>query len=292
MNWSDTCAERLDVDVPLGPLTSYRVGGPASYLYSPQSADDLRAIARNARQAELPLKVLGRGANVLIRDDGFDGVVVRLDSDGFRSMRFEGRHVLVGAGCDLTKLCKAAAQRGLAGLECLVGIPGTVGGAIRMNAGGKFGCIGDTVDRFDVLTPDGRVESRSREQAQFGYRSCAIGDSIVLGAELVLIRQSRAEVWQRYREYWAYKKRTQPLADRSAGCVFKNPPGQSAGRLIDQAGLKGERCAGAVVSTQHANFISVDRDAAASDVLRLIDRIRARVSRQFGQDLELEIDVW
>jgi len=292
MNWSDTCAERLDVDVPLGPLTSYRVGGPARYLYSPQNADDLKAIARNARNADLPLKVLGRGANVLIRDDGFDGVVVRLESDGFRSMRFEGTRVLVGAGCDLTKLCKAAAQQGLAGLECLVGIPGTVGGAIRMNAGGKFGCIGDAVDRFDVLTPDGRVESRSRVQARFGYRSCDIGDSIVLGAELVLEQQSRTEVWARYREYWAYKKRTQPLADRSAGCVFKNPPGESAGRLIDQAGLKGERCGGAVVSTQHANFISADRNAEAGDVLRLIDRIRERVSRKFGQDLELEIDVW
>lgn len=292
MNWSGTCAERLEVDVPLGPLTCYRVGGPARYLYSPQNADDLKAIARNARQADLPLKVLGRGANVLIRDDGFDGVVVRLDSDGFRSMRFEGRHVLVGAGCDLMKLCKAAAQRGLAGLECLAGIPGTVGGAIRMNAGGRFGCIGDAVDRFDVLTPDGRVESRSREQTLFDYRSCAIGDSIVLSAEFGLMQRSQAEVWQRYREYWHYKKRTQPLADRSAGCVFKNPPGESAGRLIDQAGLKGERCGGAVVSTQHANFISADCDAAASDVLRLIDRIRTRVSQKFGQDLELEIDVW
>lgn len=292
MNWSDTCAELLDVDVPLGPLTCYRVGGPARYLYSPKNADDLKAIARNAGQAHLPLKVLGRGANVLIRDDGFDGVVVRLDSDGFRSMRFEGTRVFVGAGCDLTQLCKTAAQRGLAGLECLAGIPGTVGGAICMNAGGKFGCIGDTVDRFDVLTPDGLVESRSRAQAQFGYRSCAIGDSIVLGAELVLVQQSRAEVWQRYREYWAYKKRTQPLADRSAGCVFKNPPGQSAGRLIDQAGLKGERCGGAVVSTHHANFIAADCDATADDVLRLIDRIRERVSKSFGQDLELEIDVW
>jgi len=292
MSWSDSYAGRLDVNVPLGPLTWYRVGGAARFLCAPSSAEDLKEIARRAREAELPVKVLGRGANVLVRDNGFNGLVVRLDHPEFRAIRFQGPRVIVGAGYDLMKLCLATVRRGLAGLECLAGIPGTVGGAIRMNAGGRFGCIADVVDRFEVLTPEGGVETRTREQAGFAYRRCALGNGIVLRAELGLAPEDRQALAQRFRQNWDYKKKTQPLADRSAGCVFKNPPGESAGRLIDQAGLKGERCGGAVVSRQHANFISADDGADASDVLRLIDRIRTRVRATFQRDLELEIDVW
>lgn len=283
---------RVEYDAPLGPLTWFRVGGPARFVYHPCDADDLSTLVERARSQAVPVKVLGNGANVLICDDGFDGVVVRLDAPVFSRVERREGEVSVGAGVELMPLSRRCSEQGLAGLEGLAGIPATVGGAVRMNAGGRFGDFGSVVSEVEILREDGRVERRTRDTLGFGYRHSDIGAGIVLSARLELTQDDPDRIKKKFDECFEFKKASQPLADRSAGCVFKNPPGASAGALIDQAGLKGMACRRAHVSKRHANFIVTERGAKASDVLGLIDVVRERVADSCGVLLELEIDVW
>lgn len=292
MTWWSEFASRMEHDAPIGRHTWYRLGGSARHLFHPRSADDLAALMERAKHEQIPLKVLGGGANVLIRDDGFDGVVVRLDSDAFCSVERHANTVEVGAGVDLMPFARDCSEHGLSGLECMAGIPGTVGGAVCMNAGGQFGEFGDIVRRVRLLTGDGDIETWPRDRIGFCYRRSDLGDHVVLSVELELGKGDPARVARAFSEHLDAKKRSQPLAERSAGCVFKNPPSESAGALIDRAGLKGTRSGEAVVSDQHANFIIAQAGATASDVLRLIDLIRERVRAQCGVELEIEIDVW
>lgn len=292
MNWCSEFADRMERDAPLGRLTWFRLGGRVRYLFHPKDAEELVRMVGRARETQTPVKVLGAGANVLISDDGVDGVVVRLDAPCFKQVAWNHGEVQVGAGVDLMPFSRSCVKRGLSGIECMAGIPGSVGGAIRMNAGGRFGEFASVVHEVDVLCEEGRVETWTRDQLAFGYRSSAIRDEIILSARLRLQEDEPSRVAQRYDEYFDYKKRTQPLADRSAGCIFKNPPGQSAGALIDRAGLKGRRCGQAQVSTHHANFIVTGPDATAADVVRLIDVIRDRVNTVHGMELEVEVDIW
>ena len=292
MSWWDEFKPRVEQDAPLGRLTWFRVGGNARFLFHPRDARDLAALMHRAREEELPVKVLGGGANVLIRDDGFDGVVVRLDQPEFRAVRVEGESVEAGAGVDLMPLTRRLSYEGLSGVEPLAGIPGTVGGGVRMNAGGPAGSLGDVVREATVLDPEGMVETRSTEQLGFGYRSSDLEDCVVLSVRMELRQGDPQRCRAEYDERLAGKTGSQPLRDKSAGCVFKNPAEAPAGRLIDQAGLKGTRCGQAVVSDRHANFILAESGATASDVLRLIDLIRARVRERFGVELETEIDIW
>jgi UDP-N-acetylmuramate dehydrogenase len=189
-------------------------------------------------------------------------------------------------------LSRGLSDNGLSGLECMAGIPGTVGGAVRMNAGGGSGEFGDVVRDVTVMDSGGVIETWSRDRLGFGYRRSEIGDRIVLSARLELVEEDPVTVRRRFDDNFENKRRSQPISCRSAGCIFKNPAGQSAGALIDRAGLKGARCGGAQVSEQHANFIIAGRGATASDVLRLIDLIRDRVLSEFGTELEVEVEIW
>ena len=283
---------RIDCQAPLGDLTWFGLGGGARYLVRPADVGQLGEVLRRALAQGVPVKVLGGGANVLIRDDGFDGVVLRLDDEWFTRVRIEGETVRAGCGVDLMQLVQRCCQLGLAGLEGLAGIPGTVGGAIRMNAGGRHGEIGDVVKTVEVLAPGLGRRTLTREQVGFGYRQTELGDSVVTAVTLGLAGGDPDEVYDRFKTIRQSKKDSQPMGERSAGCIFANPPGDSAGRLIDRAGLKGTRHGGAQVSRRHANFIVADRGATASDVLHLIDLIRETVGKQFGTELELEIDIW
>ena len=285
-------SRRFELDVPLGRLTWFRVGGSARFVFRPRDAEDLSALVMRARNEDVPVKVLGSGANVLVSDDGFDGVVVRLDHPAFsRELRCEGG-VEVGAGVELMPLSRGCSQEGLSGLEGLAGIPATVGGAVRMNAGGRFGDFGSVVSEVEILRDDGVIERRTRDALGFGYRQSELGNGIVLSARLALSEDDPVRVKKHFDECFEYKKASQPLADRSAGCVFKNPAGASAGALIDQAGLKGKAFRKAHISHRHANFIVTELGAKASDVLGLIDIVRERVAEECGVQLELEIDVW
>lgn len=292
MNWLNEWGGPIERDVPLAEMTWFGLGGRARFLARPEDGDGLGRLLRQARHQELEVKILGRGANVLVGDDGFDGVVVRLDAPAFRQVRFCGGRVVAGAGVDLMQLVQQCCQKGLAGLEGLAGIPGTVGGAIRMNAGGRYGEMGDHVEWVEVVDLAGERQRLDRAAMGFGYRRTGLGQVAVTAACLSLAPSDPEVVYERFLEYWRIKKASQPMADHSAGCIFANPPGESAGRIIDRAGLKGSRCGRARVSAKHANFIVADKGARADDVLRLIDRVKNSVLKQFGTQLQLEIDVW
>lgn len=292
MSWWSEFAERIEPDAPIGPMTWFRLGGPARYLYGPHSADELASFMIRAKHEGAAVRVLGCGANVLVRDDGFDGVVVRLDQPEFRHVRLNRTTADVGAGVDLMPLSRGLSDSGLAGLEGMAGIPATVGGAVRMNAGGRFGEFGQVVRDVTVLDANGAVETWPHKRIGFSYRHCEIGDRIVLSARIELVEDDPVEVRRRFDDYFEQKLRSQPISDRSAGCIFKNPEGQSAGALIDRAGLKGASRGAARVSKRHANFIVAGSGATASDVLQLIDLIRDRVLCLFGTELEVEVEIW
>lgn len=301
-------AEIVTEREPLGPLTYFGLGGPARWMVRPRSVEELAEVVSRSRQEAVPLYVLGLGANLLVDDDGVDGVVVRLTAPGLKTVVWEGDRQEVaggstgpdpdgvalsaGGGADMARLTLDSVRRGLAGIECMAGIPGTLGGIIRMNAGGRFGQIADTVCDVTVVDAGGEIRRLSAEEVGFRYRHTNLDGAIVCGATLMLRPDDAVALRARHAEIWDYKKQSQPLADSSAGCVFKNPPGGSAGRLIDQANLKGCSIGGAYVSPQHANFIGARPGATARDVLALIRHVRRVVAERTGVALELEIEVW
>lgn len=278
--------------VPLRDYTWFRLGGPARWFVQPETPEQLRTVVVRCRDNQLPLYVLGGGANVLVGEAGVSGVVVHLSADEFRKVTIDSDTITAAAGADLSKLVLRTVREGIRGMEPLTGIPGTVGGGVKLNCGGQFGDIGAVVRRVQVMDAHGQIYDRYRDDLVFSYRRTNITTPLILEAEFNLARTDPQEVLRRVREIWMHKKSTQPLAQRSAGCIFKNPRQLSAGALIDQAGLKGTRVGGAGVSTRHANFIVASPGARADDVLRLIDIIRQRVHERFDIHLELEIQVW
>ncbi len=279
-------------DEPLAPFTWLKLGGPAQYLISPRTVDELVEVVRCCHDLQVPIRILGGGSNILVRDEGVSGAVVRLSGEAFARIEIDGCRVTAGAGALLSNLISQTVKADLAGLDTLVGIPGTVGGALRGNAGGRSGDIGQHVSSVRVLTPLGELLVRHEDELSFAYRHSNLSEMTILDATFDLIPDSPEEINRRMRKIWIMKKATQPLTFQSAGCIFKNPRGMSAGLLIDQAGLKGTRVGNAEISDRHANFIVAHPTASAQDVLRLIDLARSKVNEQFAVDLELEIQIW
>ena len=281
-------------DFPLGRMTTFRVGGPAEYLVRPRTEEELRDVLARCTQEGLEMRVFGRGSNILVKDEGVKGAVIQLDEEAFGRIAIEEDLLRAGAAAPLRKVVAAAARQGLSGVECLVGIPGTVGGGVRMNAGGSFGDIGQTVERVKVMSADGQTFYREREDMAFGYRTSNISARFVLDVELRLMPDGVKAIKDRIKKIWIIKKNTQPMSAASAGCTFKNPRGLAAGLLIDQAGLKGFSIGGAAVSRKHANYIIVKdpEHTKAADVEALIDHVRKVVKERFDVYLELEIEIW
>jgi UDP-N-acetylmuramate dehydrogenase len=286
--------EIVQKDVPLGPMTTFGVGGKAERFVRPRTAEELREVLARCDKADVPLRVLGRGSNLLISDEGVPGVVVQLDAETFGAIAVEGDLVRAGAAAALPKLVAAAAREGLSGVECLVGIPGTAGGAVRMNAGGAYGDIGQTVERLKVMDAHGEQFYRERDDLAFGYRASNVSARFIIEVELRLMPDSVKAINDRMKTIWIAKKNSQPMTAPSAGCVFKNPRGLAAGLLIDQCGLKGKAVGGAIVSRKHANYIVIKdkKKATAADVLALIDEVRKAVKERFDVYLETEIEIW
>jgi len=277
---------------PLAPHTWFHLGGPAEYFAEPRTIEELQMLVRRSVDEGIPLRLLGGGSNVLVRDEGVPGMVVRLSAPAFSDIAAKGRRVTAGGGAKLGHLISVSVREGLAGLEPLVGIPGTVGGALNGNAGSRGGDIGQWTCRATVMTRSGDLLVRERDDLTFAYRESSLDELAIVAAEFELEQEDPEELTKRMQKYWIVKKAAQPLGHQSAGCIFKNPRGMSAGMLIDQAGLKGSRVGGAEVSDLHANFIVADASATSQDVLRLIDLIRSRVAERLGVDLETEIEVW
>jgi UDP-N-acetylmuramate dehydrogenase len=279
-------------DEPLAPCTWLKTGGAAEYFITPRTPDELVEVIRICHQNHVPMCVLGGGSNLLVRDEGISGVVLSLSGPAFSKIVVEGTELTAGAGASLSHVISHSVKAGLAGLDTLVGIPGTVGGALHGNAGGKSGDIGQHVRSVRVVTVAGESFVRKEDELEFAYRSSSLNELIILEASFELHHEDPDEVTRRMRKLWIMKKATQPLTFQSAGCIFKNPRGMSAGWLIDQAGLKGTKIGEAEFSDRHANFIVTHPGATSKDVLRLIDLARSKVSEQFGVDLELEVQIW
>lgn len=276
---------------PLSFHTSLRIGGPADIFVIPQDVDDIRQALSYAEKEGLPVEVIGGGNNLLVRDRGVRGVVVKLEGCLGR-VEFRGEEAVAGAGASLSALIREAAVTSLGGLECLVGIPATIGGAIAMNAGTPDGSIGNFVSAAYFLYPDGTLGEFKPGSGAFAYRTfhCPPG-AILIGARLTLHRRAPAEIQKEIKQRLKQKKSTQPLALASAGCVWKNPPADFAGRLVEKVGLKGKRLNGAEISAKHANFIVNRGGATAADVLALMELTRERVRAQFSVTLEPEIRI-
>jgi UDP-N-acetylmuramate dehydrogenase len=284
--------EIVSENEPLAPHTWYRIGGPARWYVRPRSVEELQESARRCAENNIAVYVLGLGANLLVGDQGVSGAIFRLDQDDWRRVKFQGASVEVGAGADIQKLVLRTVRQGLAGIECLAGIPGTVGGAVRMNAGGKFGDIGAVITRVDVMDITGLLFERTKDDLIFDYRSTNIAARFILGATMELDEADPDEIMKKTKEIWMYKRNTQPLNTKNCGCIFKNPRGLSAGALIDQAGLKGFKVGGAEVSDKHANFIIAHPGCRADDVMNLVKLIREKVFDKNQILLESEVQVW
>ncbi len=287
---------RVRFGEPMRLHTTFHIGGPADVWAEPGDEEELRRLLRIAGEGGLALTAVGGGANLLVRDEGIPGLVIHLAGAGFQGFEPGPDGIWVGAALPLEWLMRRAEESGLSGVEFLAGVPGRVAGAVRMNAGthddkGTVHSFSDVLRAVRVMGRDGAVRVLRREELRFRYRSCELDGQIVLGACLRLSPDSRREIAERVRRLREFKKRTQDWSAPSVGCIFKNPAQKSAGWLIDQAGLKGYRVGGAQVSSIHANFIMNVGQAAASDVLAVIEEARGRVLRKFGVELELEVKV-
>jgi UDP-N-acetylmuramate dehydrogenase len=277
---------------PLAMHTWFQIGGPAEYFSEPETPEHLTAIIHRCFEEGVRVRVLGRGSNVLARDEGVKGMTVHLIHPAFSEIRIEGRSLTAGGGALLGRAVTAAVHRGLGGLETLVGIPGTVGGALHGNAGERGGGIGQWTIQATVVSASGEIFQRQADELAFGIRDSSLDDLVILEAGCQLEEEDPQELARRMQKNWILKKASQPLGYQCAGLVFRNPPGASAGELTDAAGLKGTRIGGAVVSDRHANFILAEPECTSEDVLRLIDLIRNQVLDRTGIELELELEIW
>ena len=275
---------------PLSFHTSLRIGGPADFFIVPQDVEDIRLALAFADKEQLPVEVVGGGNNLLVRDRGIRGVVLKLEGCLGRA-EFHGEEAVAGAGVSLSSLIREAAVLNLGGIECLVGIPATIGGALAMNAGTADGSIGDFVSAVYYLHPDGTL-GEFKPGSGTTYRSFhAPAGSVLVGCRLQFHRRPLAEIQKDIKQRLKVKKSTQPLALASAGFVWKNPGHELAARLIEKAGLKSKRINGAEISAKHANFIVNRGGAMATDVLALMEMTQERVHAHAGVVLEPEIRI-
>jgi len=286
--------EIVETQYPLAKSTWYGLGGPADYFIRPKTVEHLGLVVQRCAENHIPVFLMGLGSNLLIGDDGLRGAVIKLETEQFTKVDFEdeGTGLTAWAGAELSRLVLTCVQKGLSGLEPLTGIPGSVGGAVKMNAGGNFGDFGAIVESVTLMENQGNVFEMSKPELVFDYRSTNITAQFILNAKLQLTGGDSEQIMRTVKEIWIYKKNNQPLNTKNAGCIFKNPRGLSAGALIDRAGLKGLQIGGATVSDKHANFIIAGKDCKSRDVMRLIDAIKQRVKEQFNTELELEIEIW
>jgi UDP-N-acetylmuramate dehydrogenase len=287
---ADAVGPRLRTEYALAPLTTFRIGGRAALYLEPEDDADLLAVHRAVVETDLPVAILGKGSNVLVPDDGFAGLVLRLGR-GYRWAGRDGNRLAAGGAMPLPALAGVALQHGLAGLEFGVAIPASLGGAVRMNAGAHHRAMADLVDGVEVFgLRSGVSEHRTGNEMSFGYRTSALpADAVVVGATLVLDAGDPVEIRTRMEEARDWRRRTQPIAEPNCGSVFENPPNGHAAALIEAAGLKGLRVGDASVSMKHANFIIAGPRATAADVLALIGQIRERVEDAEGITLRPEV---
>jgi len=290
MNWPKELKVR--VKYPLKDKTTFRIGGAAQFFCEPKDAGELKSLIQEAKKNKLPVHILGAGSNLLISDNGVKGLVIKLSSPFFRGLSSERGYIRAGSGATLGQIIKFAQSKSLQGLEFLVGLPGTLGGALAMNAGCWGYNIGDLVKEAQVMNENGKIKTLNRNKMRFSYRKSSLADYMILSALLKLKIGKPAEIKENINRYLTVRRATQDLTWPNAGCIFKNPKNYSAGMLIDLCGLKGGNIGGAFISGRHANFILNKGKASAKDVLGLMRLINKQVNKRFKLTLQPEIKIW
>ncbi|WP_025028064.1 UDP-N-acetylmuramate dehydrogenase [Caldalkalibacillus mannanilyticus] len=280
-------------DEPLAKHTTWKIGGPADILIQPSDREGLITTMREIAAHQLPYRVIGRGSNLLVRDGGIRGVVIKL-GEGLDHLKIDDSQVVVGAGYSFIKLATIVAQQGLTGLEFAGGIPGTVGGAVYMNAGAHGSDVSRVLHSAEILFEDGSLAVLSNEELKYSYRHSILQDErkgICLEAKFQLAHGERKDIVDALATHKDYRRKTQPLQYPCCGSVFRNPTPHSAGRLIEEAGLKGYQVGDAQISLLHANFIVNLGNASARDVLTLIEHIKSTIQQKFGVEMHPEVQV-
>ena len=282
--------------------TTFKIGGPAKTWIEPSDLKDLIEVIKFARKNKQKFSIIGNGSNLLVRDKGYKGIAIRLSACPFKKIEVNGKKVIVGSGVNLNRLIGFTVNKNLSGCEFLIGIPGTVGGALIGNVGIKQSSklsnrnidIGSLVEKVTVLTQSGKVRTIEKKDLKFAYRDSNLSRYIILSAELKLKAKRKIQINKIVKKLNEYKKSTQEFNRPNAGCIFKNPFGEnklSAAKLIDLCGLKGKRIGDACVSEKHANFIINKNKAKASDVLKLMKIIQSSVKKRFKISLKPEIKI-
>lgn len=278
---------------PMSRHTTFRIGGPAAFFAGPANEEELRAVIRLCREASVPWRILGNGSNLLVSDQGVEGVVIAMEH-GWNYGRIQENRVTAGGGMLLSKAAHLALEASLEGMEFAAGIPGTVGGALVMNAGAYGSDIKAVLESARVMTPEGEILNLKAEELKLGYRSSVIQEAGYVALEAVFLLKPgvQQEIKERMMELALRRKEKQPLEYPSAGSAFKRPAGHFAGKLIEDAGLRGYRLGGAQVSEKHCGFVINREGATAADVMRLCRHVQSRVKAESGVDLEMEVKRW
>jgi len=291
-NSTKIISEIFRYDVPLQKYTSFKTGGAAEIFVEPLGALELKRVLQFCKTEQKKIFIFGKGTNLLVGDNGVKGVVIHLGGINFKNLERDGRYVLAGGGVNLPKLIRTVALSGFGGLEALAGIPGTVGGAVMMNAGGKYGDISDTIRSLTTMAFDGTITKYMRGDVEFEYRRCNLSEQIVIEVEFQLNESKIEIVLEKMDKIYNEKQESQPLGTFNAGSIFKNAAEYKAAELIDKANLKGLKVGGAVVSEKHANFIVNTGNATSTDILDLIKIIKETIKKKYDVSLEEEIHIW
>lgn len=274
------------------PWNWLRLAGRAEYFAEPTSVDELAEILRRAHQQELPVRLLGSGSNILVRDEGVTGVVVHLSAPAFCQIHPEGQEIVAGGGGYLNHVIATAAREGLAGLEAFVGIPGSVGGAVRTNVTGHGAAIGQWTRHVTAMTRTGEITHLGTSELRFGYRQSNLGDRVIIDVTFALEPGDSVAITRQMQKNWIVRRAQLPTGELGHGQIFTDPMGTVAGDIIEQAGLKGRSVGGARISEKDANFVELQPGTSSDDVLALVDQVRNEVANTTGVDLETQIEVW
>ncbi|MFA5093595.1 MAG: UDP-N-acetylmuramate dehydrogenase [Candidatus Omnitrophota bacterium] len=294
MNWWKELKGKVKTEELLNKHTTFGIGGRCRYFIEPRDVNDLKLLLKLLKKHKIPFLIIGAGSNILAGDKKIQKAIIHLNSPYFKRIFFKKDSVEIGSGYLLSQFIAQAAKKSFSGYEFLVGIPGTVGGALVMNAGRGEDkpAISDLVEKVSIMDYNSNIKVLRKKDLKFRYRGSNLADFIILSAQLKLIKSDKHTVQNRIKEYINYRKAAQGDWSKSAGCVFKNPPEFSSGKLIDLCGLKGKRVGGAYISDKHANFIINAGKAKAGDVLKLMALVKREVKNKFKINLEPEIKIW
>ncbi len=292
MHWPKSLNSKIKLSVKLSDHTAFKIGGCAKYFLQGSNLSQLQDALVFAKNKNIRIFILGAGSNILSSDSGVDGLVIKLSGPNFTRLRIKGRFVDAGSAVKLNQLILRAKDQGLAGLEFLTGIPGTLGGALMGNAGAWGNQIGELVEEVRVLDYNGKIKLLKRQQLKFSYRKSNLQKYIILSGRLRLRAAKKETIMLKIKKYLQQRSKTQENSLPNAGCIFKNPKGLAAGKLIEMCGLKGRRVGQAIISGVHANFILNIAKAKSKDVLSLMQLMRGEVKKKFKVILKPEINIW